>query len=49
MRIFMIAGVLALIAAAPVSAATTVQDCTGPDCASPGGHQCERQKETPTV
>ena len=27
----------------------SAQECTGPDCASPGGHQCEREKEAPTA
>jgi hypothetical protein len=55
MRMFVLASVLALIAVTPFSASSnaqgsSTQGCTGPECATPGGHQCERtRKEAPTA
>ncbi|MBO6716911.1 MAG: hypothetical protein JJ913_03020 [Rhizobiaceae bacterium] len=34
----------------PITQQVYAQECTGPDCAPPGGHQCERErKEAPTA
>ena len=54
MRMIFIVAALAL--AAPLTPAitpvATAQDCSGPDCAKPGGssggHECERKKEPVT-
>ncbi|MCB1453952.1 MAG: hypothetical protein KDJ43_09920 [Rhizobiaceae bacterium] len=38
------------LAVTPFTARLAAQECTGPECATPGGHQCEREKnETPTA
>ncbi|MBO6902382.1 MAG: hypothetical protein JJ864_13650 [Rhizobiaceae bacterium] len=42
--------VTAILATTPLAGRLAAQECTGPDCATPGGHQCERTKnETPTA
>jgi hypothetical protein len=51
MRMLLLAGILAVFASTPLSAATTAQGCTGPECSQQGsgGHECERRKEAPTA
>jgi hypothetical protein len=45
--IMLIAGAFTIL---PPAGRLSAQECTGPDCASPGGHQCEREKkEAPTA
>jgi hypothetical protein len=45
--ILLIAGAFTVL---PLTNRLSAQECTGPDCATPGGHQCEREKkEEPTA
>lgn len=44
--ILLVAGTITVL---PLTAPLSAQECTGPDCPAPGGHQCERTKETPTA
>jgi hypothetical protein len=45
--VLLVAGTFTVI---PLTAQLSAQECTGPECATPGGHECERtRKEAPTA